>query len=379
VRHDWAAAAPAGAGAILELQRLAGNRATALVIQRRDEKGLAAKRQVAGVTSRWLKLWRAHRSSTVETLLDAMGTELNRHLRSVRVHPVDVVPRDSGPEGGFRHQEWKISINVPLILGVAAGAKVSTVATDKVAALADSLYHEARHAEQSFSVARSRASMHPDAERLAIALEIPVEVAAAARRAGAPGPDDPAKADIDAWAAFGPGGRYHQYRLKNEALKDVTQAELAPLTARTPSTVDGYHHLASDINRKVTLLSPHWKLFFDLLHDVAKQPSLGPLDQETLKHLRAVTSAFNKLVLEVDGFRTAVDRARAIGLHPKVDASAMTIALMEANQSRLGIAAAAIELYLAQHAAYEAYPQEIDARKAGEAAGRSFTAGASRR
>src|SRR5690606_18648523 len=121
----------------LHLQSAAGNRAVslALSLQRHAAKGLAAPARVTRTARRWAQLRRARPSATVRQLIDEMVTTLNRELSASRVPPLAFSPKPSRTEGGFRRQEWRISLNLPVIVGRAVDldAQVSTLSGRDIA------------------------------------------------------------------------------------------------------------------------------------------------------------------------------------------------------------------------------------------------------
>src|SRR5215216_5169194 len=116
-------------------------------------------------------------------------------------------------------------MNLDIVLGRTVGFddKVSSLSADDLALIGKTLYHEARHAEQMFLVARKRAITIRDPHTLAQNLEIPVSVAKAAIDVGPPRRDNPDMERIEEWEVFAPGGKYYQYWKWNESMKKVTK------------------------------------------------------------------------------------------------------------------------------------------------------------
>jgi hypothetical protein len=336
-------------------------------------KGLLVEKRIKGVTGRWVALWRSKKDLTIRALLDSMIAILNVELRGLREAPIVFDPTPATTEGGFRYQEWRMQINLDVDLGRTANFddKASSVSADELAVIGNTLYHEARHAEQYFMVARTRASSIKDADVLAKTLDIPVSVAKAAILAGRPGRDDPDVETIEEWSAFAPGGRYFAYWQWNQSMGKVTADTLEPIVTRSPSTVDEFKSTADDIDLTINVLSTHWSFPYDQIADIEQLPAPKRVDTGVLAQLRKITSAFDKLVRAIDDFRTKVLLLERIKSHP----DETEVRILEAHEKWIGVRLAKQWLFLAQSDnAYLAYPHEEDARRAGEAAKLSIIA-----
>jgi len=335
-------------------------------------KGLSMEKHVKHVTGRWMDLWRLKKDSNIRTLLGDMIATLSAESSSLRVAPVVFDPTPATTEAGFRYQEWKIQVNLDIILGrtVSLENKVSSLSADELAIIGETLYHEGRHAEQAFLVAKKRAITIRDPNALARDLDMPVSIARAAVLSGQRGVDDPDDERIEEWAAFHPSGRYFAYWQWNEALKKVTADTLRPIVARSPHTVDDFRSTAEHINRTINILGTKWVFPFEKMAEIERLPAPKPLDTEVLAQLRSITSAFDKLVLAIDNFRSAVSLLQLIQSHPDQEA----VRISDAEVKWISVRIAQTELFLAQSAAYLAYPHEVDARRAGDVAKQSVLA-----
>jgi hypothetical protein len=278
---------------------------------------LVAKR-VKGVTGRWVDLWRSKKDSTIRTLLGDMLAIVNAELRGLKAAPMVFDPTPSTTEGGFRRQDWHMHINLDIDLGrkVSFDDKASSLSADDLAVISDTLYHEARHAEQMFLVARKRATMIRDPDALAKSLDMPVPIANAAILAGGPGPVDPDDERIEEWSAFEPSGRYFAYWRWNESMKKVTADTLDPIVTRSPHTLDDFSSTAELINRQINILSTAWSFPYDQIAAIEKLSTPKTVDTDVLAQLRRITSAFDKLVLAIDDFRAAASLLELIKSHP---------------------------------------------------------------
>ena len=295
-----------------------------------------------------------------------MITTLNAELRGLRVVPLIFDPTPATTEGGFRRQNWHMQINLDIVLAgkISFEDKVRSLSADELSIIGDTLYHEARHAEQTFLVARKRATAIRDPDALAKDLDVPVSIAKAAILAGRPGPGDPGDEKIEEWSAFEPSGRHFTYWQWNEAMKKVTADILKPLVSRSAHTPDEFSAIAELMDRAINVLSTRWSFPYDKIAEIEKLSAPTPLDTDVLAQLRRITSAFDKLVRSIDDFRTAVLLLARIKNHP----AETEWRILDANSKWGDIRIAQVEVFLAQEDAYQAYPHEVDARQAGEAA-----------
>src|SRR5262245_44388188 len=331
-----------------------GARPARRILQRRAARGLQSERRVKEASDRWVGLWRSKQSLTIDQFVQEMASALNLELDKARVPPVEVILGTSGSEGGFRHREWRISINVSVIVKrpVRLDDKVSSLSADDFAALADTFYHEGRHAEQSFLVARARAAKLPDPDALPKTLAIPVDVARAARTAGAPRTTDPAGEEIEEWAAFHPSGRYFDYWIWNESMKKVTPDVLSPVVNKAPKTLDEYTGVAAEINQKINVLSTRWVFPYEKLEEITRRTPLDTVDAGVLAQLRKITASFDKLVLEIDKFRGAVDVMRAVSSSDKPVKEVVEYRKAVADERWFGVKVSLAELVVVQGDAY---------------------------
>lgn len=335
-------------------------------------RGLAVEKRVKDVTGRWVNLWQSKKESTIRTLLGDMLAIVNGEIRGLRAAPVVFNPAPSTTEGGFRRQEWEMAINLDISLRrpVSFDAKVSTLSADDLAIIGETFYHEARHAEQAFLVARQRATIVLEPDALAKMLDMPVPVANAAIHAGPPGRDDPGAERIDEWSAFAPSGRYFAYWQWNEAMRKVTADTLNPIVARSPHTADEFKSTAELINWTINILSTKWSFPYTEIADIEKLSAPKVVDTEVLEQLKRIGAAFDHLVLTIDYFRMAATLLDLIKIHPEQT----ELRLNNAEVKWIDVRIAQLELFNAQMDAYMAYPHEVDARRAETAAKESLLA-----
>ena len=131
----------------------------------------------------------------------------------------------------FEAQSWTITVDEQKITVHACRGRVTPVSKmsklniEAVAELASAIYHEFRHAEESFLSARliaeeAKGTISP--RDLARELDIPVDVADVAVAASGTVLPDRLKARAREWRTFEHGGRYLKYMQWNETLRKAT-------------------------------------------------------------------------------------------------------------------------------------------------------------
>lgn len=178
---------------ILQLQRSVGNQAarrlvgqTAVpvepaaegVVQRKASSGLASKKSTNAFAQKAFDFWttKANQAKPLKDLSDHLLTEVNAMLG----HAANTAYNASGASGTFGRTTWTITVNTA---GFSKRAGVTTVGDlnkDEVANIVDTIYHEARHAEQYFRIARIKAGEGMNAAAIKTYMSIPATVAAAA-------------------------------------------------------------------------------------------------------------------------------------------------------------------------------------------------------
>jgi hypothetical protein len=231
--------------AVLGLQRLWGNQAVqrlvprpsaaprivrrlpagpgpgpAVAIQR--TAGLATERTIGTFAKAARAVWKGDefRHLPLKELGDVLLDEVN-YLLPV---PCEGNYEASGPSRGqFNRTHWTISFNPKAFTQRPGVTTIGQLSEDEVAALVDTIYHEARHADQWFRVARVWAGRGKTASEIAKALVIPQDVAtqaAAAPLRGATEKDQKLVKESEGWEAFMVGRYNERYRVFiNDAVK----------------------------------------------------------------------------------------------------------------------------------------------------------------
>jgi hypothetical protein len=164
---------------ILWLQRTVGNAAVARMIQgpvvQRDGTGLAGKKASKTYAKRVAKTRTGWDALTVLKRIDALLEPANEQLAKVGVprvvglvDPLGTM-RGTADHAAFNRGLWQVWFN-PDQLGPGVGEA-------QFARVANTVYHECRHAEQTFRVARKLATDGLEADEIATAISIPVPTA----------------------------------------------------------------------------------------------------------------------------------------------------------------------------------------------------------
>jgi hypothetical protein len=149
-----------GGAAVLALQRHAGNRAVRRLLQR-TPSGLKDAKTTSDFTSHALTYWRdaANRRKGIGEFALFLASRANDALKALDVPPVKVVFDSNMPSpAAFHPDDWAMKVNTTR-WGKKPGARdLEDLDADEAAAGAAAIYHEARHAEQRFRVARMLAA-----------------------------------------------------------------------------------------------------------------------------------------------------------------------------------------------------------------------------
>lgn len=127
-------------------------------------------------------------NSSAEIRAGKLIQSVNAYLQAAGVPPIKLVlkPGDKDSHGSFSECTWSITLN--------EGAfSAKSVDSDAMAEMADTVFHEARHAEQFYRIAQMLAALgHSVAEiRAKMVLNSPIDAGAAAQAHAHPMPLDP--------------------------------------------------------------------------------------------------------------------------------------------------------------------------------------------
>jgi len=200
-------AASPGVAALLALQRGAGNRAVARRVLARRGTGM----REAAPGSTYVKAVAAHyrdavkRRATLDDFALVLAGEAIKTLGGLGVHPPKPGTDAKVPfPGQFDPVAWTLTMNTTMWAPKSGARTVDGMTTDEAATAVGLLYHEARHAEQHFRMARVQAGEHVRAgvKDVAGALERGMQLRPDVARAAAASPlhDTAATADLVAEA-----------------------------------------------------------------------------------------------------------------------------------------------------------------------------------
>lgn len=157
---------------IMMLQRKLGNQATQKILQRSGiaptskqghiliQRAPTSLRKVPA-TNRVVKAAHdfandvANADKPINDLVQEVQTQINSELKGQYVPEIQVVGGAAGNNGEFNFQVWKTELNIASTFG--GKAKISELSKDEIAKSVNTLYHESRHGEQWFRIARMRA------------------------------------------------------------------------------------------------------------------------------------------------------------------------------------------------------------------------------
>lgn len=157
--------------------------------------------------------------------------EVAVHLRTHYGIPrLDSGEDTSGSSGEFRPSTWALFVN-PVKLARGGGTTIGTVTPSQLENIVDTVYHEARHCEQFFRVARLMAARSDQpafrkADDISAKLGIPIDIAEAAARAPLTDASAEAHAEAEDWESV-MTGNLRAYAALVYGLLRVTRAAYA--------------------------------------------------------------------------------------------------------------------------------------------------------
>jgi hypothetical protein len=316
-------------------------------IQRTSTTGLAATAATEGFAQEAYDYWKATPTKTRAEFAQDMIAKLNAKL----LYPVTTVITTSGDSGVFSRSAATFAIKVNAA-GFSKRTGLSSAISDltqaEVGEVVDTLYHEARHAEQILRIAQMQAGQGKLASQIATALSIPPAAAAEAVKT----PLDATKpenatliSEAEAWGAF-MGGKYETYKKEVANLRDEIAALQTALDGSTTANV------IANVGPKLTTIETRLTTFFDpKKEEIDALADKKPFDTEVSQRIDAIRQAF-------DNFKAEYGVQQA-------DATKISISKLKSLRSKL---------HGARYDAYRAYEHEKDAWAVGGAAGTKFKA-----
>jgi len=351
---------------MLALQRHAGNQAVmrqfAAPNRRSIQRALTGLKEVkptSTYTDEALAYWRdpANRAKGLKEYAEHLTQRANSALKQLGCPEMKPVFDPKSPfRAAFDFGDWHLIINLNLWSGKAA-TSLSDLSIDEAAAAAGTIYHEARHAEQHFRIARMDAGRSKQKSAADIAAEIrkarsyPVEAADAA--AGDPLNDTAANAaqlgEAREWETM-THGRHARYRsMVNRWLLEARAAR-QPFQSMHPMRLD-------ETASKLAVFLDAWeshperaKLVKAHAKTVATLPKPTAGDKVVLAQLRAIQTTLTNLFAAWKEIKANADA----GPHAQLKRFNAFEELMR-------------KLVDALEVAHHAQPHENDAHEAGDA------------
>jgi hypothetical protein len=371
-----------------QLGSLAGNQRAA--IQRDAKFGMMKQDQVSGFAGHALAFWRDNPNKTLEEFGAYLMDQVNVQLVA------NGVPRLPAPNlsskraaGGFVASSWTVEFDLQGTATHPLTAKISKLPADRISEVAGLFYHEGRHAEQAFLVARlvaSEAKDPKDAKAIAAELDLPARIAEAALKATGPLPGGKeGLTKIRGWRAFFKGGKHQDYWDWNESLKkyvgNVTKNLPSPDPKDAPAIAAALDKLSPTLAswRKDTVpfaTDKIAKLKGAKTRDAVDNQVLGNLTATRLT-LKKVMDAETATIKQLDKLKARQEatakktKPRLAGAEAESFRGAIVIAWLD-------VRIALEELRQVTTKAYESYPGEADAYAAQHSVMKEITAKASR-
>jgi hypothetical protein len=152
------------AAKVLGLQRTAGNRAARQAVARRPARhtGMRKDKAIERYAAKAVKFWRRNGDLPLKYFAIYLGAAVNEELAAIGVPAVQVkVAKDeSGPAAEFYASDWLMVLHPSGFTNREDVHTMGELTPEEAAGVAMTIYHEARHAEQNFRVARLFAAEH---------------------------------------------------------------------------------------------------------------------------------------------------------------------------------------------------------------------------
>jgi hypothetical protein len=346
--------------------------------------GLMQKGQVSGFAALALSDWKANPDKTLDVFSLDLLNELNTQLDTNGVPKLPAPKLDSlRAAGGFAGASWTIQFDVARTAQQPLTTKIGKIPADRISELAGIFYHECRHAEQAFLVARlvaSDAKGSKTAGQIAAELDLHPPVAEAALKSTAALPGGPqGLATIQGWRAFEQGGKHHDYWDWNENLQKFVANTIK--TIPSPSPAD-----ATSIQTELTKLAPvfaDWRKSTMTKADtkitaLKAEKNRDATDDQVLRDLTKTRAGLKKVMDAEAATIKQLNKldARQKQTKPLTGDETKTFQLTITNEW-LGVTLALAELVVVTNDAYERYPNEADAYGAQHAVQKEFATAAS--
>jgi hypothetical protein len=387
--------------AVLDLQRTVGNAATTALVQRSTQHhraagapvlnqpivvsraadfGLRTRAGISGYAGPAADFWKANPDLTLQDLGVHLMDEVNKQLLANGVPPLPapVFMSRARNAGGFAQSSWTVQLDLARTAKGPLTTKIGTLTADRVAEVASVCFHEGRHAEQAFTVARMVAAEGgKDAKVIAAEVGIPEWVAKAALAGKGPLPGKTALADVKLWRAIGQTGKHSDYWTWNEDFRGFAANVVAGLSSPSPSGVDAIIATREAFAKTLAEWQKDTLPFLDRKIDALtrlKRPDTS--DTIVLRDVRRTQAAVRKVVKQDAKLAAEITRFRARRADTR---RPITVPQAAAIQSTfeldwIDLEIAIRQLSITADAAYEAYPHEADAYATGKSVEKAFLA-----
>jgi hypothetical protein len=357
---------------LLALQRSAGNRAVLARLGRAPagfkyaiNTGLRRKSRTDVYAKLARDYWAdpANKDKLLKAYADFLIDKANAELKKMGSFEVRRAFNTTGSASGtFSRVTWTITINTTKFSNRAGVTKVGQLTLDEAAEIADTIYHEVRHSEQYFRIARVRAAESKKtkadiAKDLEKDMSIPTDVAQAASAV-------PLKKGLDVayqiaeakdWESITIGlhaqykGIINTWGDEADEARDAALAVTAGNLAATKATIGGHVDAWRTGASRRAFVDSH-------LAKVEALKNKSRMDKLVVKHLKAIKSAL----------AAVLTAWKAVDDHWATDDAATRLGRLRAMQAPLRTLAKAL------YAAYRDHLHEKDAWETGAAVGAEF-------
>lgn len=311
----------------------------------------------------------------VAALKQVLADSVNAELKAADVYAITIANGAPGASGEFDFGTWAIELNEATAFPGAT--KISDLTDAQISDVADTIYHESRHAEQWYRIARSRAgkalaqtatNQERDraAAQIATDMDIPARVAQAAcarplyaswasKHGGAP---DKKVQEAEAWdkSVYGADATYRNEIVLGDVNDDAEK--LAKILAKVDGLLtDSYSKLPSATRKKIRTQLKAAQTHFDDL--VAAKAGVIQDEIDRLNGIRTPTANDTLMLNHLTVVRNSIT----------------TLEAKFPSKTRAKVSAASAAATTMKDELYQAYldlPEEADAWPTGQAAGAEY-------
>lgn len=301
--------------------------------------GLAGSENLTGFSQTALDFCResGNADKPLTDFADHLMTKINELLKEIPSHNCAHAFVTSGDTGAFASSSFSIKINTKAFSKRSGITKVSQLNQAEVAEIVDTIYHEARHSEQYYRLARTLAGEGKTASEIEQTAAVPNAVAAEAVKS--PLADNQANTELitetNQWRDFIGRGKYVAYKGKIGNLRDAINAAREKLNK---NDVAGFGTSFLTIGNLITAY------FVPLINTINSTDPKTASDTLVLNDVQRIKDNYDLLNTEVTAPQTTMTKVKT----------------------------AALNLHNARYQAYRNYPHEVDAWARGNEAGEKY-------